>query len=69
MRGCVTEERNSGDYSAEREIRKNRREKENHLGWREDLGNAWGDAEMHKYDGSEMRGRERVREGMFGERK
>ena len=42
MRGCVTEERNSREYSGEREIRKNMREKENHLGWREELGNAWG---------------------------
>ena len=63
----MTEERNSGDYSAEREIRKNRREKDNHLGWREDLGNAWGEAECRSTeDGSEMRGRERVHERMFG---
>ena len=45
----MTEERNSGDYSAEREIRKNRREKKNHLGWREDLGNVGGEAETHRY--------------------
>ena len=45
----MTEERNSGEYSDEREIRKNRREKENHLGWREELGNAWGEVKMHKY--------------------
>ena len=45
----MTEERNSGEYSAEREIRKNRREKEDHLGWRKELGNAWEEAKMHKY--------------------
>ena len=40
-------ERNSRDYSAEREIRKNRREKKNRR--EEDLGNAVGEAETHKY--------------------
>ena len=45
MRGCVKEQRES----AEREIRKNRRAKDNHLGWREDLRDAWGEAEMQKY--------------------
>ena len=43
----MTEERNSRDYSAEREIRKNRREKKNRR--EEDLGNAVGEAETHKY--------------------
>ena len=56
----MTEERNLGEYSGEREIRKNRRKKENHLGWREELGNAWGEAKMHKY--SRWFGNERKRE-------
>ena len=43
----MTEERNSRDYSAERGIRKNRREKKNRR--EEDLGNVVGEAETHKY--------------------
>ena len=46
MRGCVTEERDSGDYSAEREIRKNRREREIRMDGR--FGRRMGEAEMQK---------------------
>ena len=48
----------------EREIRKNRRERENHLEWREDLGDAWGEAEMQKY--RRRFGNERKRECVRG---
>ena len=49
MRGCVREGRDSRNYSVEREIGKNRRERDSHLGWTEDLGDAWGEAKMQKY--------------------
>ena len=53
MRGFAREGRDSGDYSAESEVRKNRREREREscLGWTEDLEYAWEEAEMHKYGG------------------
>ena len=59
MRGCVREVRDSGDYSVKKEIRKNRG-RESHLRWREDLGDAWGEAELQKY--RRRFGKERKRE-------
>ena len=60
----MTEERNSRDYSAKREIRKNRREKENHLGEIRKIWETHGEKRKCRSteDGLEMRGRERVHE-------
>ena len=64
MREGVWRKRETQGNTQPREIRKNRREKENHFGWREELGNAWEEAKMRKY--SRWLGNERKRECMRG---